>query len=62
MVVTEEMPRPLWTVREAAHYLKLKPGTVYELVERGRIPHVRIGRSIRFDADALVRFLGSVEA
>ena len=40
-------PSPLWTVKELASYLNVKPGTVYKMVERGEIPVVRLGRNGR---------------
>lgn len=48
---------PLWTVADVARFLKLKlkPKTVYNLVERGEIPVLRVARSLRFDPDSLVR-------
>jgi excisionase family DNA binding protein len=41
------------TVAEAASLLRLHSRTVYEKVERGEMPHRRLGRSIRFDRDEL---------
>lgn len=50
------------TVRETSKYLKLKPLAVYRMVKDGKIPHLRVGRSIRIPKqriDTLVRW-GSV--
>lgn len=41
----------LWTVKQVADYLNIKPGTVYRMVERGELPAIRIGvtgRTLRF--------------
>jgi excisionase family DNA binding protein len=38
----------LCTVSELAELLGLTRGTIYEWVETRRIPHLRLGRSIRF--------------
>ena len=38
----------LLTVREVATLLRLHEKTVYALVERGSIPHVRLGRRVLF--------------
>ena len=35
------------TVREAAVRLKVSRATIYALVERGELPHVRVGNQIR---------------
>lgn len=42
---------PLWTVKQLATFLCVKPGTVYKMVERGELPVVRLGqngRTLRF--------------
>jgi excisionase family DNA binding protein len=44
----------LLTYREAAGVLGLKLGTLYALVSRNAIPHVRLSaRIVRFDAEKL---------
>jgi excisionase family DNA binding protein len=37
----------LVTVREAAEILKVSSATIYALVQRGELPHVRISNAIR---------------
>jgi len=49
-----------YTVRTLAEKLAVKPLTIYRLVAEGRLPAVRIGRSIRFEPDAITAFLDSV--
>lgn len=54
---TEALP-DLLTVREVAELCAVRPGTVYEWVATGRIPHYKLGgtsaSSVRFDrADVL---------
>ncbi len=44
------------TIREAAELLKLAPATLYTYVSDKKIPHLKLGRSVRFDHDALVRW------
>lgn len=39
---------PLLTPQEAARLLRLPPSTVYDLARRDVLPHIRIGRAIRF--------------
>jgi len=49
-----------YTVKKLAERLAVQPLTIYRLVEQGKLPAVRIGRSIRFDPDAVAAFLNSV--
>jgi excisionase family DNA binding protein len=49
-----------YTVKTLAERLAVKPLTIYRLVDQGKLPAVRIGRSIRFDPDAVAAFLDSV--
>ena len=44
----------LLTVKEVAEYLKLNEQTVYDRVKEGKIPHIRIGGSIRFDLNEVI--------
>ena len=48
---------PLMSVKDAAEFLSMNPATVYHAVKRGTLPHVRIGRSIRFSREALEEFV-----
>ena len=43
----------LLTVNEAAEVLSLTPTTIYRMTKAGTLPHVRIGRSIRFSEEDL---------
>lgn len=45
------------TVKQAAEYLKLHPGTVYSLVYQGRLRCAKAGNRLRFRAEDLERFL-----
>ena len=35
-------------VREVAFYLRVRPSTIYAMVERKGIPHYKVGRLVRF--------------
>ena len=39
----------LVTVEEAARLLSVSPRTLWGMTQRGEIPRVRIGRSVRYD-------------
>ena len=44
----------LLTVKEVAEYLHCHEQTIYDLVKRKAIPHIRIGTSIRFDLSEII--------
>jgi excisionase family DNA binding protein len=48
-------------VSELARILTMSRTTVYQLVEAGRIPHYRIGESIRFDPVRIASWLAEQE-
>ena len=47
----------LQTVAETARQLGVAPSVVYRLAARGAIPATRVGRLLRFDPDALRRWV-----
>lgn len=50
----------LLTVREAAAFLHLAPGTIFHLVSQKRLPTIRISsRCIRFSRRALLAWIDS---
>ena len=49
--------RPLRDAAWAATVLNTSRGRVYELVRQGILPHVRLGRQVRFDERAIHRFI-----
>lgn len=48
---------PLLTAKDVAEVLRLSISKVYELCSSGKIPHLRVGGSIRFSRDALSGFI-----
>jgi excisionase family DNA binding protein len=46
MDTTSQRPE-LLTVRELGQYLRVSRRTAYQLINEGKVPHVRIGGSIR---------------
>ena len=48
----------LLTVREVAAALQVSTATIYELVGRGELPHVRVSNAIRVRAADLAAFVG----
>lgn len=53
------MPEDLLTAQEAADYLKLKKATVYEMVKRGDLPSVKVGKQLRISRSALEALAGT---
>jgi len=47
----------LLTVREVAERLGRSRWTVYRLARLGVLPHIKLGRAVRFDAEVLEEFL-----
>jgi excisionase family DNA binding protein len=47
------MTRRLLTVQEVGEYLGIAKDTVYTLVSQRKIPHVKIGRLLKFDLKAI---------
>ncbi len=51
----------LWTVKEAAHFLKLSPLSLYHLVSAQRVPVIRLSsRCIRFSRRALAAWIAEL--
>jgi excisionase family DNA binding protein len=46
-----------FSVRQLAQRLSMSPRTIYEHLERGSLPHLRIGKLIRLDPQAVADWL-----
>ena len=57
MVLNGAIGRRLLNVREAAQYLGLEVDTVYKKARLREVPCVKVGRALRFDVEALGRFI-----
>lgn len=55
--VSNVLHEPLLNADEAAELLHVPRSTVYELVRSRRLPHVRLGRSLRFTREQLARWV-----
>lgn len=51
------LTEPLLNADEAAQLLHVPRSTLYELVRSRRLPHVRLGRSLRFTREQLARWV-----
>jgi excisionase family DNA binding protein len=45
------------TLAELCAWLKVPPATVYDWVHKRYIPHVKLGRLLRFERVAIVRWM-----
>jgi excisionase family DNA binding protein len=57
MVLNGIIGRRLLNVREAAEYLGLEVDTLYKKARLREVPCVKVGRALRFDVQALERFI-----
>ncbi len=56
-----ELP-PTLTADEVAGLLRISRWQCYELAKSGRLPSLRLGRSVRFPRRAVLELLGEVDA
>ena len=56
-VVDSLIGRRLLNVREAAQYLGIEVDTLYRKARLREVPCVKVGRALRFDVEALGRFI-----
>lgn len=59
MQTLSEKLKRCWTVPEVARILDVPETRVYELCRRGLLPHVKLGRQVRVDREALDEFIRS---
>jgi excisionase family DNA binding protein len=52
----------LLTAAEVAAWLRVTPAWVYSETRRDRIPHVRLGRYVRYRREALEHWVERIEA
>ena len=55
----EKLERIVYTVTEAAEILGISRPTAFQGVERGEIPHIRVGRRILIPKAALDKLLAT---
>lgn len=46
----------MWTVKEVADYLKMKPVTIYKLAKDGKIPAFKVASFWRFKPDLIEKW------
>ncbi len=55
--LSAQLDEPLLDSAAAAELLAVRPSWVYEAVRRGRLPHVKVGRHLRFVRSDLERWV-----
>jgi excisionase family DNA binding protein len=50
-------PEPMWTVAELSPVINAAPSTIYGWVHEGFIPHIKIGRCVRFRPSEVMAWL-----
>jgi excisionase family DNA binding protein len=59
MTIVERLSaQRVWAVREVAEALDCHIMMVYGWVDKGKIPHMRIGRRLKFDGVTLIGLAG----
>jgi excisionase family DNA binding protein len=53
------LTEPLLTPAEAAELLHVRPSWVYEAVRGRRLPHLRLGKHVRFERAALEEWIAA---
>jgi excisionase family DNA binding protein len=53
----DSVGKRLLNAEETAEYLGLQVGTVYKKAKLRELPSVKVGRALRFDVEALERFI-----
>lgn len=56
---TEDKPALLWTAQQAAPALAISKRKLWQMTKDGTVPHVKIGRSVRYPADELRAWLAA---
>ncbi|MFT3843370.1 MAG: helix-turn-helix domain-containing protein [Myxococcaceae bacterium] len=55
--MARDLAEPLLTVRDLAGRLRVSTATIYMLIERGELQHVRVSNAIRVTPEALAAYL-----
>jgi excisionase family DNA binding protein len=59
--VAQRDPRALLTAEEVAERLRVTKCWIYTEVRAGRLPHIRLGRYVRFRASAIDSWIEQIE-
>ena len=56
---TSSETKKLLTARDLSKWLNLPLPSIYEKTRQNQLPHVRLGKTVRFQHDEIVKFLES---
>ena len=51
----------LLSVKEVAELIGVQPSTIYQWTHQRFIPHIKVGKLVRFNADDISRWLGDLK-
>ena len=57
---TEKQDLAMLTTRQTAKYLAISPRKLWEMTKLNQIPHVKLGRCVRYSAVDLKRWIESL--
>ena len=52
----------LLNAKEVANLIGVKPSTIYQWTHQGFIPHVKVGKLVRFNVDSVMKWLSEKES
>lgn len=51
----------LLNVQEVADLIVVKPSTIYQWTHQGYIPHIKVGKVVRFDRNDILKWLNRLK-
>lgn len=51
---------PILTVKDVSKYLKISKAKIYYLIQRKKMPHIKIGRNVRVRYSDLLQWIDSL--
>jgi excisionase family DNA binding protein len=55
-----EFDDPFLTVKDVSNYLKISKAKTYSLIQRGKMPHIKIGKNVRVRYSDLLEWIDSL--
>lgn len=55
------LDKEILDIEELSSFLRIPKGTVYKMCERGKIPHFKAGKRLRFRKSAIDRWIEKME-
>lgn len=55
----KQSPEKLWTIEDVAEFCRVKPSVIRYWLRNTDIPHIRLGKHIRFEPEKVKGWVGS---